>query len=498
MLTKLKVSGFKNLWNVDVRFGPFTCIAGANGVGKSNLFDAICFLSSLSHSSLMEAALSVRDEDGKTTDIKSLFSKSGDNIAPKMSFEAEMIIPYNGVDDLGQEAKATTTFVRYSIELGYRDEENRSSGNLELLKEELVHITQTDAKKHLLFSHSDEWRKSVVKGKRAGGKFISTDNGRIQLHQDGRSGKPSPRIASDMPRTVLSATTAETPTAALVKKEMQSWQLFQLEPSALRSPDGFSASSRLGSNGSHLPATLYRLAHPKGNGKSVPSGSQILSQVGNRLAQLIDEVHELDVDRDNKRELLTLTVRSRDGNPLAARSLSDGSLRFLALAVLVNDPEFHGLLCLEEPENGIHPGRIPAMLQLLQDIASDSDDPIGPDNPSRQVIINTHSPSVVQQVPEDCLLIAEWNEMLYEKSIIRGMSLSCLADTWRTKMKTPEGHEFPSCPIGKLMEYLNPVMKEDGGKDSQQNKLKTRRIRVIDRTDIQPYLPFMANDGNSI
>ncbi len=43
MLTRLKVSGFKNLVDVDVRFRPFTSVAGANGVGKSNLFDAIRF-----------------------------------------------------------------------------------------------------------------------------------------------------------------------------------------------------------------------------------------------------------------------------------------------------------------------------------------------------------------------------------------------------------------------------------------------------------------------
>lgn len=30
-----------------MRFGPFTCFIGHNGVGKSNLFDAIHFLSSL-------------------------------------------------------------------------------------------------------------------------------------------------------------------------------------------------------------------------------------------------------------------------------------------------------------------------------------------------------------------------------------------------------------------------------------------------------------------
>ena len=46
MLTRLQVDGFKNLAAVDVRFGPFTCVAGPNGVGKSELFDAITFLTS--------------------------------------------------------------------------------------------------------------------------------------------------------------------------------------------------------------------------------------------------------------------------------------------------------------------------------------------------------------------------------------------------------------------------------------------------------------------
>jgi AAA15 family ATPase/GTPase len=56
MLTRFKVNGFKNLMDVDVRFGPFTCVAGVNGVGKSNLFDAIRFLSLLASKTLIEAA----------------------------------------------------------------------------------------------------------------------------------------------------------------------------------------------------------------------------------------------------------------------------------------------------------------------------------------------------------------------------------------------------------------------------------------------------------
>jgi AAA15 family ATPase/GTPase len=98
MLTRLKVSGFKNLVDVDVRFGPFTCIAGANGVGKSNLFDAIRFLSALADRPLMEAAQLVRDENGRASDIRNLFHRVGDSYTSEMAFEVEMIIPKTGVD----------------------------------------------------------------------------------------------------------------------------------------------------------------------------------------------------------------------------------------------------------------------------------------------------------------------------------------------------------------------------------------------------------------
>ena len=43
MLTRIEVDGFKNLVEFALDFGPYTCIAGANGVGKSNIFDAIRF-----------------------------------------------------------------------------------------------------------------------------------------------------------------------------------------------------------------------------------------------------------------------------------------------------------------------------------------------------------------------------------------------------------------------------------------------------------------------
>jgi predicted ATPase len=512
MLTRLKVSGFKNLVDVDVRFGPFTCIAGVNGVGKSNLFDAISFLRALADRPLLDAALSIRAEGDRLSDVRSLFHRGGNVYADEMSFEVEMIVPHQGVDDLGQEAQASITFLRYALTLAYRkDDSLRSMGTLEIIKEELAHIKRGDAYKHLLFPHkATTWRKTAIQGERRVPFFISTEGtgvGRvIKLHQDGgSSGKPLSRSAINLPRTVLSAANAaESPTALLARREMQSWRLLQLEPSALRKSDEFTAPTQLGADGSHLAATLYHLARfnesRRSDGIYLDDGdvdTKVYGQIANRLAELINDVRDVWIDRDERRELLTLHVTNQDGTPHPARALSDGTLRFLALAVLELDPETKGLLCLEEPENGIHPAPIPAMLALLQDIATDVEEPIDNDNPLRQVIINTHSPSVVQQVPDDSLLVAELKEAFVEGRRFKRVSFSYLPNTWR-QTKSPEGEKVQVVSRGKLLAYLNPVIPSDpeihsngNGKTLDRKASSSSRHemkRVVDRSDLRQLL----------
>ena len=503
MLTRLKVNGFKNLVDIDVRFGPFTCIAGANGVGKSNLFDAIMFLSALAEKPLLDAAKSVRDEEGRSSDIHSLFHRVGNTYDNEMTFEAEMIVPEKGFDDLGQSAKAKITFLRYLIKIGYRAEK---SGSLELLHEVLAHINLGDASRHLLFDHkATSWRKSAVRGRRSGGAFISTEGeGKeriIKLHADGEGGgRPRLISAATLPRTVLSTVNAaENPTALMAKREMQSWRLLQLEPAALRNPDEITAPTKMGANGVHLAATLYHLPktkqtiEPEGverNGTDILS-TRVYAQSSNRLTELIDDVRDVSVDYDEKRELLTVMLTGRDGTPHSARSLSDGTLRFLALGVLELDTESSGLICLEEPEKGIHPERIPAMLNLLGDIATDVDEPIGPDNPLRQVIINTHSPAVVAQIPDESLLVAERTEMIKNGIRFKAARFCCLSDNWR--LKAPEKEKPHIVSRGELLAYLNPVTLTAPEPYYAMTRKKAdgaRKRRVIDRNDMQPMLPF--------
>ena len=74
MLTRFEVSGFKNLRDVVVDFGPFTCIAGPNGAGKSNLFDAIQLLSALSRTSFSRAFGEIRAGGGQRGTVRSMLS----------------------------------------------------------------------------------------------------------------------------------------------------------------------------------------------------------------------------------------------------------------------------------------------------------------------------------------------------------------------------------------------------------------------------------------
>ncbi len=493
MLTRLRVNGFKNLIHMDLHFGPFTCIAGANAVGKSNLFDAILFLRSLMDAPIMDAAMAVREEGGSVSDIRHLFTQMETDGYLPIELEAEMLVPDTGSDYLDQPAEAKTTFLVYRLELRYRPPAgNVSRPRIELVEERLEYVKKGEAHAHLPFQHKVKWRDSVVKGRRTS-PYISTETQEdgaqvVKLHPDSSTGGGRARLfqAEKLPRTVLSTVNAqESPTAVLARQEMLSWRLLQLEPVALRAPDGFDAPPRLASNGAHLPATLFRLSqeqagHDSGHPVPEKNGERVLTQIANRLSELIDQVGRVAIDRDDKRELSTLLLTDRYGTELPAKALSDGTLRFLALASIEIDPTLTGLICMEEPENGIHPERIGAMLRLLQDIVVDPELPIGDDNPLRQVIINTHSPVVVSQVPDDTLVFAVPEQQAVGDSLIKGVSFRGLSETWRTKAANRA-----VIAKGQALSFLQPIAE----KGDPERKGADRR--VMDREDmVQLRLPL--------
>lgn len=486
MLTRLCVSGFKNLVEVDVRFGPFTCVAGGNAVGKSNLFDAIMFLAACADRPILEAAMEVRDRLGRSSDIRALFHATVVGRHEIITFAADMIVPPVGQDDLGQPAHASITFLRYELDLRYVGAAGTSvRAGLQVLREQLTYIPLKDAARNLPFPHSLAWRRSVVHGRRAS-PFISTknpgQNATILLHQEGQRGRAREFRAATLPRTVLSTVNAaENPTALLARREMQSWQQLQLEPTALRASDSFAAPVVMGSDGSHLAATLYNLSRLQEENQAAV-GEDVYLRISDRLSQLVEDVRSVAVERDDTRELLTVHVTLRDGTTHPARSLSDGTLRFLALAVLEANPRVTGLLCFEEPENGIHPQRITAMLQLLRDLAVDAKRATDRDNPLRQVIINTHSPTVVALVPRSSVLFADATIAVSNGGVSSRVFFQPLERTWRAQIDTMA----LAVQRGAVIGFLSPIRAGDW--DSQSSWADVEDPPVIMSKDVRQYV----------
>ena len=168
MLVSLSVRNFKSIREAHVRFGPFTCFIGHNGVGKSNLFDAIHFLSALADRDVAAAATEVRrTSDGGSSPLDLVFGRD-----PNRGIElgADMVVPPQTEDDFGQKAKPSTTLLTCRIRLRYRPQSDR----LLVEHESLTHAKLEDYARFVGFRSSKEFRKSVALGVRRGGPLIST------------------------------------------------------------------------------------------------------------------------------------------------------------------------------------------------------------------------------------------------------------------------------------------------------------------------------------
>lgn len=416
MLTRLEVDGFKNLVDFTLDFGPYTCIAGPNGVGKSNIFDAIRFLSLLTEHTINDAALQIRNAGEETGDIADLFFYGDGERVTRMRFAAEMIVGKDVRDDFGREAEASSSFLRYEVAFRYESPSASAGplGGLVLEHEELRPIATGRAVHHLKFPHSKaKFRDSVVYNKRhARSGFISTqidpetELTAIVVHQDGGShgrGRPSP--AEGATRTIIGTeNTVATPTILAARREMQSWRVLALDPAAMRRPDRYTQPPGIAANGAHIPATLQHLANtaPKHDDKP----GNIFAMVSILLSSLVP-VRMVSVVQDDVRQLLSLEVEEQSGIKLRANSISDGTLRFLALATMTEVVDESAVICMEEPENGIHPAKLGAMNGLLHDIAVDADEPADIENPLRQVIVATHSPYFVRLQNKEDLVLAK-------------------------------------------------------------------------------------------
>lgn len=84
--------------------------------------------------------------------------------------------------------------------------------------------------------------------------------------------------------------------------------------------------------------------------------------------------------------------------PVPATRLSDGTIRFIALLAILLRPEPASVICLEEPELGLHPDAVSLVASLLVEAAA-----------ATQLVVTTHSDGLVSALSEhaESVLVAE-------------------------------------------------------------------------------------------
>ena len=490
MLTRFEVSGFKNLRDVVVDFGPFTCIAGPNGAGKSNLFDAIQLLSALSRTSFSRAFGEIRAGGGQRGTVRSMLSPRVLAGEENLRLAAELIVP--GTTEIAhRNVRLHNTFLRYEIELSV-DDSDGVAPRLGVVRESLAPLRMESLPEPMRAVCADyviEWDWNdisdifVTYPLRRCEKGVPT----IYVRDTAFDEERGPYDFMDsvevdgMEATALSmADLFVPPEVRAVRWEMASWRFLSLEPSAMRAADSVDEVGPISATGAHVPVFLHR--------QEQRTGSAVCDEVRRAVSALVD-IRSLRVVPNG--DFLELRARLGEGPELPARSLSDGTLRFLTLAALGVSDDI-GLIALEEPENGIHPAKIEAMLELLRSLSQPEEpekpeeknysdpwfwlepiDPIGPKSGRlRQVLVNTHSPYLVEEVlrraPDDVLCAVLWTRQDPDGRRSSSASFHPLAGTWRVQRWKERGGPRAMAPVSRsrLVDYLRDPAAEDTGDDA--------------------------------
>lgn len=113
---------------------------------------------------------------------------------------------------------------------------------------------------------------------------------------------------------------------------------------------------------------------------------------------------------------------------IPATRLSDGTLRYLSLLAILCHPTPPPIVCIEEPELGLHPDILPTIAELLLDASQRT-----------QLIVTTHSDALVSALSDtpECIVVCEPGEngtelrRLDKEALSEWLSRYSLGELWR-------------------------------------------------------------------
>ena len=184
-------------------------------------------------------------------------------------------------------------------------------------------------------------------------------------------------------------------TANWVRDRLGRWRLYHVHDTSANSP--LRKTAKLNDNrflrpdGSNLPAFLYLLQQKHSTAYS------LIRRTVQRVAPFFDDF-QLNPDPLNE-EAIRLTWKHKNSDQyFGASSLSDGTLRFIALTTLFLQPDIFrpSVILVDEPELGLHPYAITMLASLVKQASQET-----------QVILSTQSPLLLDHFQPEDVLVAD-------------------------------------------------------------------------------------------
>lgn len=355
-IESIRLKNFKTFRDVHLKdIPPFLVVVGANGTGKSTLFEVFGFL----HDCLKGNVRRALDKRGRFSEV---LSRGCDPRQDTILIELQYRMEITGIERL----------VTYSLEIG-------EHGGVPVVQKELLRYKRGryGSPYHFL---------SFVEGE---GYAITNEDEFSKADEELE--RETQRVSPDTLAIKGLGQFERFKAANAFRKLIENWHVSDFHISAARGRKEVAGETEhLSETGDNLPLVARYLHEQHGD-----IFDRILSTMARRVPGVASVEPKLMDDG-------YLTLRFQDGSfktPFLDRYVSDGTIKMFAYLVLLHDPRPHPLLCIEAPENQLYPQ---LMAELAEEFRSYA-------NRGGQVFVSTHSPDFLNalEVDEVCWLVKE-------------------------------------------------------------------------------------------
>ena len=163
------------------------------------------------------------------------------------------------------------------------------------------------------------------------------------------------------------------------RRLIESWHVSDFHIGDARPSQEAGYAEHLSTRGENMPLVAQYLYenHP-----------DIFQHILKKMAERVPGVSKVEATNTDDGRIL---LKFQDGSfkdPFIARYVSDGTIKMFAYLLLLHDPKPHPLLCVEEPENQLYPSLFCGLVEEFRDYA----------DKGGQVMISTHSPDVLNYI----------------------------------------------------------------------------------------------------